>query len=246
MLGEPGDGQDGVLVATASKDTDREYLSALHAAKEAGLGLVFVSVDGLTVDLLGGTCLDALDLETRFFPLFVERGVEGLIVPIREGYANALIPSADKPSFLAPTRVQLRTENVYYRYPTVFAGLKRGSPLFFYETRRKSGSSRIIGEAKLLDYAVDQPEDLLARYGNLGVYTLEDVRRCVTDRGDNSGKALALRFDWYRELRQPLPRSQIESVVSGFDPTTARRIQPVQVLELRRLAGWSVDALSWR
>jgi ribosomal protein S18 acetylase RimI-like enzyme len=245
VLGQPSEPGAAVLVATASgEDPERQYRAACRKARELGLRLVFVSIEPLPSIHEYGMCFDSLDLEARFFPLYVERDTEGLIVPIREEYVQRLIPLSDRPQFLVPTRVQLRTDNVYYRYPSAFSGLKRGSPLFFYETQRGQGRSRLIGEGKLLGYDIAEPQDLLARYGNLGVYTLDDVRKCVIHRGQHNGKALALQFDWYRELACPLPRERIEHILPHFDPTTARRLGTIDILELRRLAGWNVDTLS--
>lgn len=246
-LGQPSTGEVPCLVATASGDSpDARYSAACQKAEELGLTLIFVSIEPLANPHVYGICLDSLDLEARFFPLYVERNVEGLIIPIREPFAQMLIPRSDEPQFLAPTRVQLRTDNVYYRYPSVFDRLRRGSPLFFYETQRRQGQSRLTGEGRLLEYAIDEPEELLASYGNLGVYTLEDVRGHTKKTGPNSGRALALRFDWYREVPVPLSREQIREVLPTFDPTTARRLQPMDILELRRRIGWNVNALSYR
>ena len=247
VLGQPSNGEVPFLIATAEAESpDSQYSAACRKAEELGLTMVFVSVEPLAEPRGYGICLDSLDLEARFFPLYVERNVEGLIIPIRESFAQMLIPRSDEPQFLIPTRVQLRTDNVYYRWPSVFKRLRHGSPLFFYETQRRQGQSRLIGEGKLLEYSVDEPEELLARYGNLGVYTLDDVRGCAIKSGENSGKALALRFDWYREIPSPLTRQQIEEVLPAFDPTTARRLQPMDILELRRRIGWNVNALSLR
>jgi ribosomal protein S18 acetylase RimI-like enzyme len=244
-LGQPSGGEAPLLVATAAgQHPDSSYGAACRMAEELGLQLIFVSIEPLAEPVGYGTCLDGLDMEARFFPLYVERNVEGLIIPIRESFAQMLIPRSDEPQFLVPTRVQLSTANVYYRWPSAFAGLRRGSPLFFYETQRRRGQSRMIGEGRLLEYAVDEPEELLAKYGNLGVYTLEEVQRCVMTRGPNSGKALALRFDWYREVPAPLNRRQIEEVFPRFDPRTARRLQAIDIVELRRRIGWNIDALS--
>jgi hypothetical protein len=246
-LGQPSAEEMPFLVATATaQQPDRRYRAACQNARELGVQLVFVSTEPLAEPPEYGTCLDALDIEARYFPLYVEREVEGLIIPIRQSFARMLIPRSDELQFLVPTRVQLSTDNVYYRWPSAFGGLRRGSPLFFYETQRHQGQSRLIGEGRLLECAVDEPEELLARYGNLGVYTLEDVQRCVMTKGPNSGKALALRFDWYREVPVPLNRRQIEEVFPAFNPITARRLQPMDILELRRRIGWNVDALSLR
>jgi len=244
-LGQPSTQEVPFLVATATAEQpDRRYRAACRKARELGVQLVFVSIEPLAGPAEYGTCLDALDMEACYFPLYVERNVEGLIIPIREPFARMLIPRSDELQFLVPTRVQLSTANVYYRWPSAFAGLRRGSPLFFYETQRRQGQSRLIGEGRLIEWAVDEPEELLARYGNLGVYTLEDVQRCVMTRGPNSGKALALRFDWYREIPVPLNRRQIEEVFPTFDPITARRLQAMDILELRRRIGWNIDTLS--
>jgi hypothetical protein len=232
-------------VATASSvKPEQDYVEASRKAQELGLPLVFVSIYPMAQAQGYGTCLDGLDLEAKFFPLFVERDVEGLIVPIRQEYVRGLIPLSNERQFMAPTRTQLRTDNVYYRYPTAFSRLKRGSPLFFYETGRVQGRSRLVGEAKLLEYAVAEPEELLAGYGNFGVYTLDDVRECVVHRGPNAGKALALRFDWYRELPTPLSLDQVKRVLPSFAPRTARRIGAQDALKLRRLAGWNLSTLS--
>jgi len=245
VLGGPAIDQPPVLVATASSvKPEQDYVEASRKAQELGLPLVFVSIYPMAAAQGHDTCLDGLDLETKFFPLFVERDVEGLIVPIRQEYVRRLIPLSNERQFMVPTRTQLRTDNVYYRYPSVFSRLKRGSPLFFYETGRQQGRSHLVGEAKLLQYDVGEPHDLLADYGSLGVYTLDDLRGCVAPRGANAGNALALRFDWYRELPVALSYERVKQVVPTFDPRTARRIGAADILELRRLAGWNVSTLS--
>ena len=246
-IGRPVVAEDKILlVAVSSGEPDQEYRRSCNVSEDMGCRLLFVSVEPVNIEpRAGDICFDSLDLEAMFFPMYVEREVEGLIIPIRETFVRRLIPPSEQSQFLAPTRVQLRTDNVYYRYPNVYAGLERGSPLFFYETQRQ-GQSRLIGEAKLLQYAVDLPEDLLAEFGRLGVYTLEDLKKATNPRGSDKGKALALRFDWYREIENPLTLQQIKQVLPTFDPRTARRITPGDVIELRRLAGWDVRPLSLR
>ena len=248
-LGHMAPRTDGnLLMAISTGDADRDFPRARRAAADLECQLLFVSIEPLESEDPDDACicLDGLDLETLFFPLYIERSADGLIIPIRETFVQRLIPSSDQSQFLAPTRVQLRIDNVYYRYPTVYAGLKRGSSLFFYETQRKQGQSRLIGEGKLLQHAVDNPQDLLAEFGRLGVYSLSDLKDVAIRGGPNKGKALALRFGWYREIGSPLALRQIRQVLPTFDPMTARRISPMKILELRRLAGWNVAPLSFR
>lgn len=245
MLGQPASSARKSLVATAETPNPvGEYQKARKRAQELGLPLVFVSIDSLPLTPDYGQCLDALDLESWFFPMYVAGRAEGLVVSIREQFVQNLIPLSNQLQMVLPSRVQLRTDNVYYRYPTIFSQLRRSSPLFFYETGRKQGQSQLIGEGRLIEYVLDEPEDLLARFGNLGVYTLGDVQGCVMKKGPNQGRALALHFDWYREAVSPVSLQKIKTVLPTFDPTTARRIDATDALELRRLAGWNVDTLS--
>ncbi len=236
-----------VVGVSRGKPTE-DYRRAERVAADLNAHLAFFSIEPLEGlhDDDDITHFDALDLEAMFFPLYVERTVDGLIIPIQQRYAQGLIPRSDQTQFLEPTRVQLRTDNVYYRYPTAYSGLGRGSSLFFYETHRALGESRLVGESKLLEYAVGQPEELLIAFGRLGVYRLQDLREAAMGKGKQMGKALALRFDWYREISTPLTIQQIRQVMPTFDPRTARRLDFRQATELRRLAGWNVEPLSFR
>jgi hypothetical protein len=245
-LGVAGRTGQPLIVGLATTDADKEFRKARRIASDAGRGLLFVTFEPLEEDTSTATVLDALDLEAMFFPMYVEHSVDGLIVAIRESFVQRLIPRSDQAQFLTPTRVQLRTENVYYRYPSGYAGLTRGSPLFFYETQRTSGQSRLIGEAKLVEHAVDTPRELLGQFGHLGVYSLKDLEDSTKRKGAQAGKALALKFDWYREMEQPLSSKQVREILPNFNPITARRIRPLDVLELRRAAGWNVTPLSFQ
>jgi GNAT superfamily N-acetyltransferase len=247
-LGLPRKSFTGLIVGIGGRNPDKDFRTAYRVSQDMGEPLLFVSIEPVTGERPDATtiCLDSLDLETMFFPMYVERDIEGLIIPIQETFVERLIPRSEQSQFLTPTRIQLRTDNVYYRYPTVHAGLKRGSPLFFYETQRRAGQSWLIGEAKLLQFAVDTPKELLGEFGHLGVYSLKDIDKATMRGGAQKGKALALRFGWYREIEKPLHLNQIRQVLPSFDPMTARRIGLLDILELRRLAGWNVAPLSLR
>jgi len=104
----------------------------------------------------------------------------------------------------------------------------------------------MIGEGRLIRHAIDEPEELLAQFGNLGVYTLAEVRSSTIKRGERRGQALALHFDWYREAPVPLALQRIRSVLPSYDPITARRVGLDDAMELRRLSGWNVDTLCLR
>lgn len=105
----------------------------------------------------------------------------------------------------------------------------------------------MIGEAKLDELAVNEPRELLAEYGNLGVFSLEDLEaKAAAGRGDQSGKALALKFDWYREFEGGLALANVQGIMPKYNPTTARRIDLDIAMALREAAGWSVSELSFQ
>ena len=216
------------------------YRAAKSHAKRLGKELLFVSASPLADEESTNDKLDGLDLEIRFSPLFVQTELDGLVLPIQERFANSLIPKMSQLQLIIPSRVQLSTDKVYYRYPNLFEGLGRGSSLFFYETQRSTGNSLLVGEAKLTEYAVDYPEELLSRFGSLGVYTLKDLQEHLGTSGNVKDKALALRFDFYREFPEPLTLRTVRKVIPTFEPRGPRRIAPAEVKELRKLAGWDV------
>lgn len=246
LAGRLGAATTRCLVATAYEDQDEVHRAAKKTADSLAVPLVVVSLEPVSSQGSADLCLDALDLEAMFFPLLVKRDIPGLVIPIRERFVSSLIPLTQMPQMLPPSRVQLRTDNVYYRYPSAYQGLRRGSPVFFYETQRRSGVSRLIGEAKLIEWAVDEPMELFARFGSLGVYTLGTLEEIASSKGRHAGKVLALRFDWYREAERELDIGVIRSIVSRYNPITARRIGFDTALELRRAAGWDVRELSFR
>ena len=77
--------------------------------------------------------MDGADIAARFYPVHMEApGLRSIIVTIRQAYADALIPDSRAPSLLAPTRLQLRPDNVFYRSPNQYQYLRRGSRILFY------------------------------------------------------------------------------------------------------------------
>ncbi len=240
-------GKAFVLYACDDEDVEKGYEEACALAQWLDTGLVFVGVSSPASHRSDDLIIDAYDLETMFFPLFVRRQVSGLVLSIQQAFAKELIPSMQQAQFLPPTRTQLRTDNVYYRRADQFQGLQRGSPLFFYETNRKGAVSKMIGEAKLNEFAVDEPRELFARYGNLGVYSLDNLEATAdAGQGEQSGKALALKFDWYREFEGGLALANVQGIMPKYNPTAARGIDVDTAMALREAAGWSVSKLSFQ
>jgi GNAT superfamily N-acetyltransferase len=233
-------------VVPSSDDIDDSYTEARRISDYWNLQLVFVCTERPSIVSNEDLVIDAYDLETSFFPLFLRRPVTGLILSIQEAFARQLIPSMQQPQFFAPTRTQLRTDNVYYRTANQFGELVRGSPLFFYETQRSGRASQLVGEAKLDEFRVDEPREMFAAYGNLGVYTLDELERTASGSpGSRRGTLLGLKFDWYREFPQSLELARVKAIMPKYNSTTARRIDIDTALALREAAGWNVSELSF-
>lgn len=230
------DGSRQTACVVVDSNGDIGYKAARSRAHDLGLPLIFVG-ERPSVIWDGDICLGIFDIETLLYPLLVRRESFGMLVPIREEFASRLIPHSATISMFEPTSREVRTDNVYYRSPREYQGITIGSPLLFYETKRRAGSSRLVGAARVIECVVAKPEELFDRYGSQGVYSLDQIVESTAQRGRNAGKALALKFDWYREVRKPVNCDSIRTVVPDFNPVTGRRLPFDKCLKLMRLAG---------
>ena len=73
-------------------------------------------------------------------------------------------------------------------------------------------TAAITTKERILDAAVDVPEELFAAFGGLGIYRLPQIRSHVMPRGPNEGKALALRFGMYVPFPEVVPASELERI----------------------------------
>ena len=162
--------------------------------------------------------IDGADLQRFFYPVVVERPEQGgLICTIEPRFADALFPRSEQIPMLDPSRLQVRPDNVYYRAPSAYRGLRRGAQIFFYVSAPEMA---IRGNATLSEFFVGSPDECFEKYGSKGVLTSADLDLI----GEGSrGQTLALAFDWYREHRQPL--SRVRAVVNGYNPQAARRVK---------------------
>ena len=155
-----------------------------------------------------------LDLERIFHPVrFAVAGRKALVVPIEPRWADALLEHAGQQRALGQDaiseRLLLRADNAYYCYPKSLDIARPGTPILFYVS---APTSAVVGEARILDVAVDVPEELFAAFGGLGIYRLPQIRSHVMPRGPNEGKALALRFGMYVPFPEVVPAGELERI----------------------------------
>ncbi len=175
-----------------------------------------------------------LELERNFHPVrFVRAGREALLVPIKPQWADAMLEYANQQQTLfasdPSSKLLLRAQNAYYCYPTALRVVCPGAPILFFV----SGDTGLIGEARVIDTAIDVPEELFARFGGLGIYGIDDIRRHVRKSGPHRGQALAMRFGFYVPFSSPVNIKKMQTVL-GRD-VTPQGITPIAGEEFERL-----------
>ena len=143
-----------------------------------------------------------LELERTFHPVrFSLRTRKALLVPIQPRWASAMLEyPGQQPSLFDPPseKLILRADNAYYCYPRLLDVALPGTPILFYV----SGGTGLVGEARIIDAVVGEPEEVFARFGGLGIYEISQIRGHIGKNGKHRGEALALRFgSTFRSLR---------------------------------------------
>ena len=186
---------------------------------------------------------DLLTLETIFHPArFLLEGRKALVVPIRPAWAEAMLdfPAQQLTLALEPERSErllLRSENAYYCHPTALETASPGTPILFLVT----GGRGIVGEARIIEAIVAEPEELFARFGGLGVYGIKQIRQHIRTTGPRAGKALAMRFGLYVPFDTAVGRGQMRTTLGrNLQAQTITPIAMNEFDELRRIGG-----LSW-
>ena len=155
-----------------------------------------------------------LDLERIFHPArFAVAARKALMVPIEPRWADALLEHAGQQRELGQDavseRLLLRADNAYYCYPKSLDIARAGTPILFYVS---APVSAVVGEARILNSAVDVPEELFAGFGGLGIYRLPQIREHVMPRGPREGRALALSFGMYVPFLKAVTSTELEQI----------------------------------
>lgn len=206
-----------------STDTDPALEYETIRAEREDNNWLFASMLGRPADTANNlhgasNWIDGTDILSRFYPVDLQAPEHDcIVVSIRPGFADQLIPSSTRPSMLPPSRLQLRPDNVYYRTADRYQTINRGARIFFYVTDPESA---IRGTAIITDYTIGTPKDCFALYGTKGVFSYDDIVDHVGERGE----VLAISFDWYEEFARPVPLTEIRQIYSGFNPISANVI----------------------
>jgi len=191
----------------------------------------------------------ATELEVLFHPLRLALAARrALLVPIRPQWADHLMrysPIADDYEQLellgySVDKLLLRSDNAYYCFPKCLPDVNRGAPILFYVSRPVKA---VVGEARILQYQVDYPSVLHRLFGELGIYTEDQISSHVQGGGRREGMALALRFGMYVPFPKPVGAAKMQGIMGHqrrFAPQGLHPI-PMNVFEALRTEG----GLSW-
>lgn len=180
-----------------------------------------------------------LELERNFHPVRLAlEGRKALLVPIKAQWADAMLEYTNQQRNLfaedTSSKLLLRADNTYYCYPTALPVVRPGTPILFFV----SGDMGLIGEARVIDTAVDVPEELFAQFGGLGIYGIDDIRRHVRKDGPHDGHALAMRFGFYVPFSSPVRIQKMQTILGrkvipqGITPVAGEEFET-----LRRTGG---------
>jgi GNAT superfamily N-acetyltransferase/predicted transcriptional regulator len=203
-------GGDGRMVAHALMGQGT-FADLQRRAGAVGSPLVSA---GLFENMSGDIAVRAAAAERWFAPFRVlGAGIPCFIVPIKHGWATALLDSGLAQEQLLPRDwgLGLRRELVYYRSPRKIGGLASPARLLWYVSGSAPGAGTIRAVSHLTEVVVDDHWRLASRFAALGIYTSEQVAACA----DSRGRAMALRFSHTETLPNPVTLDDYRELVSG-------------------------------
>lgn len=181
--------------------TGRELTSKLPTPRKNSLGeeVIKAVIKGQAHDF------PVQMLETFISPsliLFPKR--EAVIIPIVPAYASNLLNRADDLlPFPQDEEALLRTEKVYYLYPTRAKYFASGTPIVFYESGNKGrgaiGCARVVKSEVV---TVDNAEKLYRKYGVLDKTSLAGF-------ADRQGRIQVVLFDNFKPFAKYVPYKKL-------------------------------------
>jgi len=145
------------------------------------------------------------ELEELFYPARIAlRDRAAYVVPIQPQWAERMmeIPRPQEFLFRLADKLMLRIDNAYYCSPVYAEDSVDGAPILFYVSQPDSA---LTGVARILTRVIARPEDLYLRFGQIGIYALENIRGHVAKRGAHEGSAMAMHFGWWVPFPKAVP-----------------------------------------
>jgi N-acetylglutamate synthase-like GNAT family acetyltransferase len=213
------------------------FIPPAHAARKATWNederaMVLADEGGAGLQVLG-----IREVEDLFYPIrFPLAGRSAYVVPIQPQWADRMMdmPRRQEALFRVADKLMLRIDNAYYCAPVYADDDLEGAPIIFYVS---SPTSALTGIARVITRVVAEPEDLFLRFGQLGIYSLEEIRRHVATRGSQAGSAMAMHFGWWLPFAQPLALERLSDFGMKGHPQRTLRIGYDQFEAMMRAGG---------
>lgn len=188
-------GDNGKWIATCCAVLADDNQAALAAIRRADVpNLVFRRL----VHRLGSnqplSPHEVAEAETYFSPLkILDASVTNLLVPIRPSFAEQLfdVTLSTQKLFQRPKQLGIEREQVYYKSPRFSSKTTLPARILWYVSGdgMRPGTRAVRACSILRSVEIDTPERLIERYRQLGVFTVNDVRKLSKNDG-----ALAMLF----------------------------------------------------
>jgi hypothetical protein len=169
-----------------------------------------------------GEELDAFeiaDLERRYWPLTIAgAGLPVYVVPIQPRFAAHLFGLSDGPGLfdIGSADLGLSRENVYYSGSPMTLPPGPGR-ILWYVSKDATGTTRqLAAYSRMIESARLAPDEAYSRFRHLGVFKRDDVRGVA----DKSGKVHVVRFEDTVILRNPIGRTEMESMFEKHGTTS--------------------------
>lgn len=171
------------------------------------------------------------ELENLFYPLRVKGYRERpILVTFDKNISRQVgeIPSVAKDNQmqkrLFPIEERWRPKSVppgdlVYTYPSGLGAFRKGLPIIFYVHRVGATAT-----ARVDEWIIDAPDRLYEKMMNMSRFDPEDVRSQVATTGKNKGKAMAIKYRWYKPFKRVVPYAEIKAFDSKFNPNRSRAL----------------------
>jgi len=178
--------------------------------------------------------IDGYDIENFFYPLRLRRKkYAGIIAPVKPVYADQLLYDGTQ-ALLLPHKKSLRRDKVFYKYPSAYREVRRGSTFVFYVS---DPIKAIVGEGKIERVVIDTPESLYDKYERKGVLSLKEIKSYA----DANNKILAFVIGKVTKYSRSIPLDIIRSEIkSSFDPQGSCFISQEELDIIQKLGAYEL------
>lgn len=227
-----------VKIVTDKNIDENKLLEVVNKESEK-LGctsIYIVSYYPLSINQPDIKVFDGYDLEIMFYPMTLKRSdLVGVVSPIKPKYRQRFLYDG-KQMTLEIDKKSLRRDKVFFRCPDIYVHptyeLKRGDVFLFYET---SPVQAIVGEGKIENVEIGEPEKIYEKYKDKGVATLSEIMGW-----SKQNKVMAIVMGKIIGYKNPIYWKEgevtINDIIPNYEPVKTLPVSQEQLDRIRDLA----------